>query len=96
VVYNASPLNESQAFNLAVKGMTTVGDSEEKEVYGPFPVPEVDNLRTLAFMFNVQSESSGDSRIREFGRPIVVWLIFIKFAASKILLRIICPKSIKS
>ncbi len=76
VIYNASPLSESQAFNLAVKGMTTVGDSEEKEVYGPFPVPEVDNLRTLAFMFNVSSSSSTDSRIREFGRPIVVWLIF--------------------
>jgi len=56
--------------------MTTVGDSEEKEVYGPFPVPEVEDLRTLAFMFNVSSESSSDSRIREFGRPIVVWLIF--------------------
>jgi hypothetical protein len=76
VVYNASPLNESQAFNLAVKGMTTVGDSEEKEVYGPFPVPEVDDLRTLAFMFNIVSDSSSDSRIREFGRPIVVWIIF--------------------
>ena len=76
MVFNASPLTESQAFNLAVKGMTTVGDSEEKEVYGPFPVPEVEDLRTLAFMFNVSSESSSDSRIREFGRPIVVWLIF--------------------
>ncbi len=80
VRFNESPLDEGQALNLAVKGMTALGDSPEKEIFGPFPIPELPDLRALAFVLNVSSAESEDERILEYGRSAVVWLIF---AASK-------------
>ncbi|MFX1513192.1 MAG: hypothetical protein ACFFCQ_11440 [Promethearchaeota archaeon] len=76
VRFNDSPLDEGQALNLAVKGMTALGDSPEKEIFGPFPIPELPHMRALAFMLNVASSDSEDERILEYGRSAVIWLIF--------------------
>ncbi len=76
VKFNRTPLTESETFNLAVKGHTTLGDSKLKEIFGPLPIQGRDDLQALAFLFNVQAEDTNDSRIKMFGRPGAFWLIF--------------------
>ncbi|MFX0063922.1 MAG: hypothetical protein ACFFC7_17265 [Candidatus Hermodarchaeota archaeon] len=76
VIFNDTKLDEGSAFNLAVKGMTTIGETVSKEVYGPFPVPQQDELRALAFVFTIKATNSEDHRILEFGRTTVFWMIY--------------------
>lgn len=76
VEYNRSMLSEEQAFNLSVKGLTALGDSKEKEIYGPLPVQSRDDLQALAFLMSIRPTHTNDDRIEEYGRPVAFWLIF--------------------
>ncbi len=76
VEYNRSILSEEQAFNLSVKGLTALGDSKEKEIYGPLPVQNRDDLQALAFLMSIKAKDTQDDRIEEYGRPVAFWLIF--------------------
>lgn len=78
VAYNESPLDENTAFNLSIKGMTLLGQTnhEKDSIYGPLPVPGHPRLRTLAYPFSVKSKETDDDRIAEHGRSVVLWLFF--------------------
>ncbi len=76
VEYNRSILSEEQAFNLSVKGLTALGDSKEKEIYGPLPVQNREDLQALAFLLSIKAKDTKDNRIEEYGRPVAFWLIF--------------------
>ncbi len=76
VEYNRSILSEEQAFNLSVKGLTALGDSKEKEIYGPLPVQNREDLQALAFLVTIKPKETKDDRIQEYGRPVAFWLIF--------------------
>jgi hypothetical protein len=92
VIYNDADLSEEQTLTLAVEGMTLVGldegsspkpektkifdELDDKRYFGPLPVPEAPNLRTMAITFDVKSEDSADNRIREFGRKCIIFLLF--------------------
>ncbi|MHA1167016.1 MAG: hypothetical protein ACTSRU_04280 [Candidatus Hodarchaeales archaeon] len=77
-VFNESYLDDTQAFNLGIKIMTVLGNSEPREIYGPLSVPNDNDKRMLAYLFNVESTESADPRIQEFGRSVVISLIFSK------------------
>ncbi|MHA2296156.1 MAG: hypothetical protein ACXAEU_14095 [Candidatus Hodarchaeales archaeon] len=77
-VFNESFLDDTQAFNLGIKIMTVLGNSEPREIYGPLSVPDDNNKRMLAYLFNVKSDESSDPRIKQFGRSVVISLIFSK------------------
>ncbi|MFX0092191.1 MAG: hypothetical protein ACFFBD_10555 [Candidatus Hodarchaeota archaeon] len=76
VIYNSAKMDEGSAFNLAVKGMTTIGETITKEIYGPFPVPQDEKRRALAFVFTTGATETEDVRIMEFGRTTVFWIIY--------------------
>ena len=78
VAYNESPLNENNAFNLSIKGMTLLGQTshDKNSIYGPLPVPEHPTLRTLAYPFQVKTKNTDDNRIATHGRSVVLWLFF--------------------
>ncbi|MFW9995325.1 MAG: hypothetical protein ACFFD4_25030 [Candidatus Odinarchaeota archaeon] len=77
-VFNESFLDDTQAFNLGIKIMTVLGNSEPREIYGPLSVPNDNDKRMLAYLFNVRSAESTDPRIKQFGRSVVISLIFSK------------------
>ncbi|MHA1366664.1 MAG: hypothetical protein ACTSP5_09685 [Candidatus Heimdallarchaeota archaeon] len=49
---------------------------DDKRSYGPLPVPGAKDLRSMAITFDVESEDSTDSRILEFGRKCILFLLF--------------------
>lgn len=77
--YNSSPLTESEAFNLAVKSLMTIGsmdplNSGEIRSYGPIPTPR-ESFLSLGFVFLLKAHSTRDQRIARTGRLIVLWII---------------------
>ncbi|MHA2304853.1 MAG: hypothetical protein ACXACU_05615, partial [Candidatus Hodarchaeales archaeon] len=78
-IFNSSPLNDVEALNLAVKGMTTLGtesplDREEIRSYGPIPTAREPYI-SIGFFFALKAEQSDDLRITKMGRLIVFWII---------------------
>ncbi|MFX1507036.1 MAG: hypothetical protein ACFFDC_13155 [Promethearchaeota archaeon] len=78
-VYNSSPLNESEAFNMVLKALPAIGSDvplEHGEIrsYGLIPTPKEPFL-CLSFIFILKAEKTDDSRIARFGRIIVFWII---------------------
>jgi hypothetical protein len=49
---------------------------DDKRFFGPIPVPDAPQLRSLAITFDVESTASTDSRIREYGRKCIMFLLF--------------------
>jgi hypothetical protein len=78
-VYNSSPLNESEAYNMVLKALPAIGSDiplEYGEIrsYGLIPTPKEPFL-CLSFIFMLKAEQSKDPRITRFGRIIVFWII---------------------
>ncbi len=78
-IFNSSPLSDTEALNLAVKGMTTLGtesplDIDEIRSYGPIPTAK-DPYISIGFFFSLKAEKSDDLRISKMGRLIVFWII---------------------
>ncbi|MFX0205259.1 MAG: hypothetical protein ACFFDT_04690 [Candidatus Hodarchaeota archaeon] len=80
VVENQSSLTESELLSLSIQGATIVGMGAQltEGLHGPIPVPSREDLQTLIFSFHLPAPKSIDSRIREFGRPGFVFLLFSK------------------
>ena len=71
-IFNSSPLNRTEALNLAVKGMTALGtdsplEKDEIRSYGPIPTAK-DPYISLGFFFILKAENSDDLRISKIGR----------------------------
>ncbi len=49
---------------------------DDKKSFGPLPVPGAPDLRAMAITFDVESDSSTDDRILEFGRKCILFLLF--------------------
>jgi hypothetical protein len=80
-VYDSSPLNESEAYNMAIKTITAIGSDVrggmelgEIRAFGPLPTGK-DPYLTLAFIFFLRTKTSLDERIARYGRLIVFWII---------------------
>lgn len=78
-IYNSSPLEEDEAFNMAIKTLTMIGHTsvfEQHEIrsYGPIPTPK-EPYNTIAFMFMLKAKDSMDERIAKAGRLIIFWII---------------------
>jgi hypothetical protein len=78
-IYNSSPLSEDEAFNMAIKTLTTIGSDiplnhGEIRSYGPMPAAKEPYL-TIGFMFVLKAKTTVDTRIARFGRIIVFWII---------------------
>ena len=78
-IYNSSPLSEDEAFTMAIKTLTAIGSSTpfqpgEIRSHGPLPTP-VDPLFAIAYMFSLKADNSMDSRISQFGRMVIFWII---------------------
>ncbi|NHK32080.1 MAG: hypothetical protein FK730_12055 [Asgard group archaeon] len=58
---------------------------DDKRFFGPIPVPDAPQQRALAITFDVESEESDDSRIREFGRKCILFLLFMEDYTREIL-----------
>ncbi|MFW9922285.1 MAG: hypothetical protein ACFFDW_03240 [Candidatus Thorarchaeota archaeon] len=92
IVFNNSELGDDEAMILAIKGMTVIGidnpldviddinnEEERREViqqFGPFPIKGQEQKKALAISFVVKAENSTDTRIMEFGRFCVLFLIY--------------------
>ncbi len=78
-IYNSSPLDESEAFAMAIKTLTAIGSSTpfalgEIRSHGPLPTPR-EPLFAIAYMFSLKADHSMDSRISQFGRMVIFWII---------------------
>ena len=78
-IYNSSPLSEDEAFTMAIKTLTAIGSSTpfqsgEIRSHGPLPTPR-DPLFAIAYMFSLKANNSRDSRIAQFGRMVIFWII---------------------
>ncbi len=78
-IYNSSSLDENEAFAMAIKTLTAIGSSTpfspgEIRSHGPLPTPR-DPLFAIAYMFSLKADHSMDSRITQFGRMIIFWII---------------------
>jgi len=78
-IYNSSPLNEDEAFNMAIKTLTVIGSDvplERGEIrsYGPIPTPR-EPFQSVGFIFLLKATDTVDNRIEQFGRIIVFWVI---------------------
>ena len=78
-IFNSSPLEDDEAFNMAIKTLTMIGttsvlDEHEVRSYGPIPTPR-EPYNTIAFMFMLRAEDSLDERIAKAGRLVVFWII---------------------
>jgi hypothetical protein len=80
-VYDSSPLNESEAYNMAIKTITAIGSDVRRgmefgeiRAFGPLPTGR-DPYLTLAFIFFLKTKTSLDERIARYGRLIVFWII---------------------
>ncbi len=80
VVENQSSLSETELLSLSIQGATIVGMGTilTEGLHGPIPVPSRTDLQTLVFSFHLPAPESKDSRIREYGRPGFVFLLFSK------------------
>jgi len=58
---------------------------DDKKSFGPLPVPDAPNLRSMAITFDVESEESADNRILEFGRKCILFLLFVEDYTREIL-----------
>jgi len=58
---------------------------DDKRSFGPLPVPDAPNLRSMAITFDVESDESADHRIREFGRKCILFLLFAEDYTREIL-----------
>jgi hypothetical protein len=78
-IYNSSSLDESEAFAMAIKTLTAIGSSTpfspgEVRSHGPLPTPR-EPLFAIAYMFSLKADHSMDSRITQFGRMVIFWII---------------------
>ncbi|MFX0113532.1 MAG: hypothetical protein ACFFB3_03205 [Candidatus Hodarchaeota archaeon] len=77
-IYNSSPLNENEAFGMAIKHLAAVATHTPGvgEIYsfGPLPTPKRP-YDTLAFVLHVKATDSVDVRLTQFGRVVVFWLV---------------------
>jgi len=78
-IYNSSSLDEGEAFAMAIKTLTAIGSSTpfsdgEIRSHGPLPTPR-DPLFAIAYMFSLKADNSKDSRITQFGRMAIFWII---------------------
>ena len=79
IVANYSELSDDIAFTMAVQGMTIMGMGSENYVtgiYGPIPVPNRKEFKTLVYTFALQTMDSMDSRINQHGRWYALFLLF--------------------
>jgi hypothetical protein len=53
-----------------------IDELDDKRSFGPLPVPDAPNLRAMAITFDVQSKTSEDERIKEYGRKCILFLLF--------------------
>ncbi|MFW9995306.1 MAG: hypothetical protein ACFFD4_24935 [Candidatus Odinarchaeota archaeon] len=78
-IFNSSPLNDEEAFNMTLKTLTVLGTDipqspGEIRTYGPIPTLR-EPYTSLAFIFTLESQTSTDPRIALFGRLFVIWII---------------------
>ncbi|MFX1514080.1 MAG: hypothetical protein ACFFCQ_15990, partial [Promethearchaeota archaeon] len=80
IVNNQSSLTETELLGLSIQGATIVGmgTTMAEGLHGPIPVPSRDDLQTMIYSYYFPAPDSLDSRIREFGRPSFVFLLFPK------------------
>lgn len=74
VIYNSAEVSEDTALNLSIRIMTVIGEEIIYDLYGPLPVPSIDDLLCLAYVFRVESTFTTDPRLKE--RPTVISIIF--------------------
>ncbi|MHA1124537.1 MAG: hypothetical protein ACTSO7_01450 [Candidatus Heimdallarchaeota archaeon] len=66
----------SSGKTMAEKKSQIYDTMDDKRSFGPLPVPDAPDLRSMAITFDVESEDSADSRILEFGRKCILFLLF--------------------
>lgn len=76
VIFNSAEkhVSEDQAFNLAIRIMTLIGEEISGEIFGPLPVPSNEEYLCLAYAFLVDSTFTTDPRLQK--RPSVICVIF--------------------
>jgi hypothetical protein len=78
-IYNSSPLNENDAFNLSIKNWPVLGSDipaafGEINSYGPIPTPKRP-YHTIAFSLLLKAKLSSDERLLRLGSMVVFWVI---------------------
>ncbi|MHA2334034.1 MAG: hypothetical protein ACXAEU_18555, partial [Candidatus Hodarchaeales archaeon] len=72
-------LDEVIIMKLGISGMTAIGMSSNRatnKLHGSLPVPDSDQYQALAYPFTISGELSHDERVKEFGREVIVFLLF--------------------
>jgi len=80
-VYNSSPLNENETYNMVLKAITAIGSDVREGMefgeirsYGPMPTGK-DPFLSLAFIFFLPTIRTTDERIARHGRLVAFWII---------------------
>jgi len=79
IVANLSPIDDNQAFSLGVQGMTLIGMGTQQApngLFGPIPVPNQTEFKSLVYIFTIKAESTHDTRIEKHGRVCSIFLLF--------------------
>ncbi|MFX0091323.1 MAG: hypothetical protein ACFFBD_06125 [Candidatus Hodarchaeota archaeon] len=78
VVYNVSDLAEDVAMMLSIQSFTMIalGEGAPEGVYGPIPVPQMENLHALVYTFLTSGVDSEDIRVQEHGRQNGLFMVF--------------------
>ncbi len=66
----------SQGQTMKEKKAKLFDTMDDKRSFGPLPVPDAQDLRSMAITFDVESVDSEDHRITEFGRKCILFLLF--------------------
>ena len=79
-------LDEGSAGKTMAEKKSQIYDTmDDKRSFGPLPVPDAPDLRSMAITFDVESDESADSRIVEFGRKCILFLLFAEDYTREIL-----------
>lgn len=80
-IFNSSPLNESESYNMVFKAITAIGSDiregmefGEIRSYGPMPTGK-DPFLSLAFILFLPTIRTTDERIARHGRLVAFWII---------------------